>query len=189
MKKTWYHSHNGKYVIDVRVGKIEQLFDKRDPNPYRSKDLDDDVVEYILSSAQEIGFNKLGKLRVTCNDSLDLSSLETAKIAVKDYFLYREEISQKKLRAIIALGFKTLVIGASFLTFAISISAFLPESFLNTFTGKLLKESLLLLGWVSLWKPVNIFLYEWWPLLSLKRMHRKIHNIDLEFVIKDKYEI
>jgi len=36
-----------------------QLFDMRDPSPFRERDLDDDAVEYLLlSSAREIGHRR-----------------------------------------------------------------------------------------------------------------------------------
>jgi hypothetical protein len=28
-----------------------------------------------------------------------------------------------------------------------------------------LREGLLIIGWVALWRPVEIFLYDWWPVL------------------------
>jgi hypothetical protein len=30
--------------------------------------------------------------------------------------------------------------------------------------ASLLKESLLIGGWVAMWRPLEIFLYEWWPI-------------------------
>ena len=28
----------------------------------------------------------------------------------------------------------------------------------------MLAEGLLIIGWVGLWRPVEIFLYDWWPI-------------------------
>ena len=39
-----------------------------------------------------------------------------------------------------------------------------PLNYLRSF----IKEGLILVGWVSMWKPINIFLYEWWPLIEAK---------------------
>lgn len=30
--------------------------------------------------------------------------------------------------------------------------------------GNLLQQGLLIIGWVANWRPVQIFLYDWWPL-------------------------
>jgi hypothetical protein len=31
--------------------------------------------------------------------------------------------------------------------------------------GEILRETLAIGGWVSLWRPLEIFLYDWWPIL------------------------
>jgi hypothetical protein len=38
--------------------------------------------------------------------------------------------------------------------------------------GSLLSEGLLIIGWVALWRPVESFLYDWWPIL------RRIRRLD-----------
>ena len=52
-KKHRYKHAEGKRWIEVRVKSSQQLFDARDPAPFRERDLDDDFVEYILSSVRE----------------------------------------------------------------------------------------------------------------------------------------
>jgi hypothetical protein len=29
-----------------------------------------------------------------------------------------------------------------------------------------LRENLLVGGWVAMWRPIEIFLYDWWPILT-----------------------
>jgi hypothetical protein len=31
--------------------------------------------------------------------------------------------------------------------------------------AEVLGEGLLIIGWVALWRPVEMFLYDWWPVL------------------------
>ncbi|HKW49195.1 MAG TPA: hypothetical protein VJN70_17205 [Gemmatimonadaceae bacterium] len=35
---------------------------------------------------------------------------------------------------------------------------------LRSGVGNLLRESLAIGGWVALWRPMKIFLYDWWPI-------------------------
>jgi len=37
-----------------------------------------------------------------------------------------------------------------------------------------LGEGLLILGWVALWRPLEIFLYEWWPLRRRMNVLRQL---------------
>jgi len=43
----------GRSRIDIKVTQSRQLFDFRDPAPFRERDLDDEAVEYLLASARE----------------------------------------------------------------------------------------------------------------------------------------
>jgi hypothetical protein len=43
-----------------------------------------------------------------------------------------------------------------------------------------LQEGLLIIGWVALWHPLEIFLYSWWPILGRQRLCRKIAMIPVE---------
>lgn len=54
-RKHRYKHAEGKRWIEVRVKSSQQLFDARDPAPFRDRDLDDDFIEYILSSARTFG--------------------------------------------------------------------------------------------------------------------------------------
>ncbi len=179
--KDRYPQENGLFIIDIKIDSLEQLFDKRDPNPFRIKDLDEDAEEYILSSLQEIGIKKLGKIRIISSLE-DPKKNDEANRAVKDFFLYREEITRRKLRSILLLGVKTLILGLLFLSGAILVSLFMGHFFPKSFLGLFFKEGFLLIGWVSMWRPLNIFLYEWWPLLELKKQFHVLSSSEIAIV-------
>jgi hypothetical protein len=37
------------------------------------------------------------------------------------------------------------------------------------------------LGWVSMWKPMEIFLYEWWPIRRERRACRRLAECHVTF--------
>jgi hypothetical protein len=182
MKKTWYPIENKKAVIEMRIDSLQQLFDKRDPNPFRSKDLDEDVEEYILTCADEIGKKKLGKFRLLTLDPLNHQIIGTVKNAIYDYFHYRSAMTAKKINFTLKTGLKSLLIGSIFLTIAITFSFYVTKNMIDGYFRLYIKESLMLLGWVSMWKPVNIFLYEWWPLKEKKSLYEKLTTIEIDIV-------
>jgi hypothetical protein len=49
-----YRVEDGRTCIDIKVAHARQLFDGRDPAPFRERDLDDDAVEYLVAAAEEI---------------------------------------------------------------------------------------------------------------------------------------
>lgn len=64
----------------------------------------------------------------------------------------------------VVLGGKQLQLGADILAAGFSNNTFL----------RLLKESLLIGGWVAMWRPMQIFLYEWWPIVRRGRIYRNL---------------
>lgn len=38
----------------------------------------------------------------------------------------------------------------------------------------MLKEGFTIAGWVAMWRPMQIFLYEWWPLLRRRSIYANL---------------
>ena len=47
---------------------------------------------------------------------------------------------------------------------------------------KILRESLTIGGWVAMWRPMQIFLYEWWPLARRGRIYRNLSHAEVAVV-------
>ena len=41
------------------------------------------------------------------------------------------------------------------------------------------RESLLIVGWVAMWRPLEIFLYDWWPIAGEQRLHERLSRIEV----------
>ena len=37
-----------------------------------------------------------------------------------------------------------------------------------------MRKSLTLLGWVANWRPIEIFLYDWWPIARRRDLYRRL---------------
>jgi len=48
------------------------------------------------------------------------------------------------------------------------------------------RESLTIAGWVAMWRPMQIYLYDWWPLLRRSRIYAKLSQMPVELVQKGK---
>jgi hypothetical protein len=55
------------------------------------------------------------------------------------------------------------------------ISRFGTDTFIH-----FLEEGLLISGWVALWRPLEIFLYEWWPVSHQQKIFAKLAYIPIE---------
>ena len=51
--------------------------------------------------------------------------------------------------------------------------------------GGVLRESLTIGGWVAMWRPMEIFLYAWWPLLRPRRIYENMSHVRVEGLRRD----
>jgi hypothetical protein len=152
-------------VIELKLGNVAQLFNALDPSPLGRKDLDAAVEEFIVSWAQELPPRCEPRLiiRVDTPPPPTHSPQEVGE-AVRHYFAYRASINRLELRQLLKRGRTSLVIGLSFLSACLLlgelIQQYAPQGALLTIP----REGLTIGGWVALWRPMEIYLYDWWPI-------------------------
>jgi hypothetical protein len=79
----------------------------------------------------------------------------------------------------------SLIIGVIFMTVCLGFSKFLMPKSPGTWTA-VLRESLTIAGWVAMWRPMQIYLYDWWPLRQRRRVFTKLSRMPVEVLQKDK---
>ena len=76
-------------------------------------------------------------------------------------------------------GADELVIGLLFLGACLLISELMLRQTHGTLLN-LVRESLTIAGWVAMWRPMQIFLYDWWPLQRVGHIYEKLARIPVE---------
>ena len=84
-----------------------------------------------------------------------------------------------KLHRLIRRGSISLVIGLAFLGLFFLIGRMLVHFMGENAFTTLLTESLIIGGWVAMWRPLEIFLYDWWPILGERRLYDRISRIQV----------
>jgi hypothetical protein len=46
--------------------------------------------------------------------------------------------------------------------------------------GGLVREGLLIGGWVAMWRPLEIFLYDWWPIRADIRLYNRLSAMPVQ---------
>jgi hypothetical protein len=85
------------------------------------------------------------------------------------------------LKRLLTQGRISLVIGLLFLGGCLVVSDLLAQNRQGTLFN-LARESLTIAGWVAMWRPMEIFLYDWWPLLNTRRPYEKLSGLSVEVV-------
>jgi hypothetical protein len=164
-----YREEDGRSVIDIRVSHSRQLFDFRDPAPFRERDLDEDAVEYLLASAEEIPRKQPIAIVVTISDEPE-PRLATDAItdAIRTHFRYELEQVQRRIREHIRRGQMSLIVGLIVLFVFLTLAGFIASTPSGPFR-QILREGFVITGWVAMWRPLEILLYDWWPMVDERR--------------------
>lgn len=175
-----YRTSDGQVVIGLKLRNSKQLFDSRDPAPFNERDLDDDAVDYLVSSVEEFPPQTPMKIEIllTEDSSADFPPSQLIQ-SIQNHFKYTSEILTLRLKHTFRNGRTFMFIGLSFLFVCISISEFSKVTTSPTLQT-IFKEGFVIMGWVAMWRPLEIFLYDWWPIFEKRRYHRKLSTIEIE---------
>jgi hypothetical protein len=160
--------------IEINLNRLPQLFNSLDPSPFHERDLDQDAEEYIIGSAEEISRQRPFVLVIHLPaDQVSESGAPDLGEAVHNYFAYRETQERRRLRMLFRDGRIALATGLVFL-FCCVLLRELAFSFGRGTASDILGEGMLIIGWVAMWRPLEIFLYEWVPLRRRCRILSKL---------------
>jgi hypothetical protein len=176
---SWYNREDGVSLIEIRLNSVQQLFNSFDPSPFHEKDLDADAEEYIVDAVREFPIKAPLKLVFHLpRDQAESPALATLPESIHNYFEYRRDATARDLRFRLHEGRRALAIGLAFLSACLAVREILLLE--GGTVAHIIGESLLIGGWVAMWRPMEIFLYEWWPIRALRRVYDKLAAIPVQ---------
>jgi hypothetical protein len=172
-------SKRPQHRIEVFVDRIEQLFNSMDPSPFQEKDLDDDAEEFIVGWAREFPRKDPVSLIVHVNQLPSHGDAhQLVETAVHHYFGHRAKLNRLEFRHLLKEGRTSLIIGLCFLAGCLLTSQLIRHR--QDSLSIVLRESLTIAGWVAMWRPISIFLYDWWPVLRKGHLYDKLSRMRVE---------
>jgi|SRR5688572_1844033 hypothetical protein len=171
-----YRTENGRPVLDVRVSSIDHLFDNRDPAPFRERDLDPDVADYLVDGGQDLrrepGIRIVFWLSQPCND-------DEIRNAVHAHFDYQLERSRRRRREQVRTGWIMVTIAAVAIVVLVSLGELISDRWTGAL-GAALREALLISGWVLMWRPVEVLIYDAIPWRRERRVLRALRDASID---------
>ncbi len=171
----------GGAAIELRLIELDQLFDPFDPFPIPTRDLARSAEEFIVGWARELPRDLTFRIIVHLSEGEATSSAAAGlSEALKRHFTYRAERVTGDLHELFRIGRQSLLIGLAVLGACVLggrvVSGALGPSDVSSF----LAEGLIILGWVANWRPIEIFLYEWWPIAQRRRLYQRLAAATVE---------
>jgi len=161
--------------IEIRVAELRQLFNAIDPSPFQERDLDPKAAEFIVEWSRDLP----GSAPLALVVHLDRAAgppEEAALLrdAIHEFFHQRAVGSRRQLRELFRRGRSSLTIALMFLAAAIAASDALAMWLPDSHVSSVLREGLLIVGWVAMWRPGEVFLYDWWPIRAEAALYDRL---------------
>ena len=168
-------NENNEVVIKIAAKNIEDLYSYYDKeSSFSKKDLDEELVDYIIDSAKEIG-NEEFVLKFYLEKKLDDTLKEKIRGSVKNFFQYLQELELKQMDEEFKNAGILILIGFVFVAISIVIDRE------TNIIWEILSEGVMVAGWVSLWEAMATFLIKWFPKRKKHKLFNKISLAKVEF--------
>ena len=165
----------GCTIIDVRVSELRQLFNAIDPAPFRDRDLDPKIEEFIVDWSREAPAGAPLALLVRLDRLADPAhDAAVVRDSIHRFFAQRASATRGRLKRLFRVGRVSLLIGLAVLTMFIAVAQLVARRTGASGLSGVLHESLLIGGWVAMWRPLEIFLYDWWPIRAEARLFDRL---------------
>jgi uncharacterized membrane protein YgdD (TMEM256/DUF423 family) len=144
-------------MIDIRIQRIDQLFDSLDPSPFHEseKALRRDAENYIVDFAGEYG-------------------------RAEPLLLIAHVQCRRRYQRRMRIGRTLLVAGTAVLALALLLRALLGDPGDRAMIVAI-GEGLLILGWVAMWRPLEILLFEGLENHQQSALLRRLARIPVDF--------
>ncbi len=159
--------------IILQVQKASDLF-KTPPVRFNGLQvLDRDVETYLMERAAQ--FHRKDEFLINIHISGDVPENES-EIAdrIHHHFRHCLTMSKKQLSHTLKLGWRSLGIAFVFLLLMYTIANRLVPQLPQGGLTITIKEVFIILGWVALWRPAELLLYEWFPIRKKVRLLERL---------------
>ena len=166
-------------IVEIRLERATELFDNHDPYPFRERRLDQAAEAYIVGHTENLPARR--RIHIVLHlPQQEVASQAVAHLgeAVTRHFSERAEATQRSLSRLFRNGRRALAIGLAVLALSVLV-VWLVENVPGAHFPKLFVEGLIIFGWVANWRPMEIFLYDWWPIARQRNIYRRLSRAEV----------
>lgn len=163
--------------IDVRIDSLDHLFEAPPRDPWADGPTNPrSGLEQILRQIERAPLRRSNEIyiEVARLDEGDLPRLEHAPAALRNLALARSEELTAEASKMRARGLRTLKVGSLVAALAMGVATgveqWAPEHLLTL----VLSESIAVLGWVILWRPLDVLMFDVWEARLRRRAFERI---------------
>ncbi|WP_136059642.1 TetR/AcrR family transcriptional regulator [Pontiella sulfatireligans] len=176
----------GTLAIDIAASKVSDLYDDFDKHaPFVKKELDYDLVEYLIDSVRELHREPFSVNFIFSEATTPSLESRVCK-SIHNYFGYLLETNKRELMRMFRSSVILLGLGAFMLTASIYLN--LNYDLDDAVIEGVMAEGLVIAAWVSVWEGLAALLMNWPPLLRTRRVYHRLSSATYSFSCNPKAE-
>lgn len=145
-------------TIDIPLQRLDQLFIPAATAPFHERALNRDAEAHIVEWAGELGSKEPLRLVIHA-PGIAATQAAAVRDAIHAHFRLAHAQCRRRYRRRMRLGYHTLVAAFFVLAATLVLRALLGT--IGQGPGLLaVSEGLLIIGWVAMWRPIQVLLYE-----------------------------
>ncbi|WP_036478232.1 hypothetical protein [Myxosarcina sp. GI1] len=170
------------YNFSLKLDKIEYLFKDPEFDLFRPQTESSSGIERIVNQLKPTSLTE--KVRTTIllpNHQLSENLEKSVVNALQHYCNNKIENISNDITSLRGRGIRALQRGLLFLAVCLVISTLFDKiEYLPILVHRFLNEGFLIAGWVGLWYPIELLLYEWGPLKRQKQIYEMIKDMEIK---------
>lgn len=166
--------------VTLRLARLEELLEPPDVEALAGRFEERSGVERIVDTLRSRYHRRIERIeaRLLVQTAPDAATRSKVDAALKELSRYQDERLGEQFVTIRRDGVRALGKGSLFLLACLVIAAIGGElAFLPDLLRNLISEGFIIAGWVGLWHPMELLLYEWWPVSRDRKLYRLIADM------------
>jgi len=177
----------GTLEVRVELERLSELFQAPEPDPLAGRPHADSGLDRILNQLRP-GPRRSVRATIVLPATERAPDIEPrCRAALREYCALRMTRIANDQASLRQEGYATLWRGLVFLALCLLAMRMVGEpAFLHPRIAHFTYEGLVIAGWVALWYPLDVLLYQRWPLAREERLHAALTAMELRFEFVDR---
>lgn len=151
-----YDDNTEAYLLDMAINSFYEIFHDWDGSAIRKKDLDPDMVDYMIEAVTELPRKaNIGIVFHIRQHDHNKDLEEIAITALRNYFYFRIFVNKKRTQRLFKTAAIYMIFGFTFI-----LSATLLEGLILSVTSSVLSQGIFIGGWVFVWESISLLFFK-----------------------------
>lgn len=174
--------------VDLYLSDIHNFFQTPEVDPFFGENIEASGVDQLMDTlnARRRAHKRISSITIHLPAAMIMPELAArTRAAIEVYCNTQVRLAVQKKREVWLEGWRSLRIGSVFWIVCLALSL-LAEKLLADYSafGRLFGEGFIIAGWVGLWRPAELLLYEWRPYKREGELYEAIKRMDVRIVAR-----